>query len=163
MYDAARLAGRRAARDARRDAGYLAQNNIDASANLHRGRADRRRGAAAVPRLRQGNFIEATDDTCYFQLGESKYGKPILDRVVIRGDAAEGRRQVHADLVRLDDEVQHLGGPADRPALVYASDTLAWACSRRLDEDDPYFPMLRTRWGGGLRRVFAQLPDPDWM
>ena len=34
---------------------------------------------------------------------------------------------------------------------------------RRLDEDDPYFQMVHTQWGEGLRRVFAQLPDPDWM
>ena len=34
---------------------------------------------------------------------------------------------------------------------------------RRLDEDDPYLRMVHTQWGEGLRRVFTQLPDPDWM
>src|SRR5829696_1625056 len=82
MYDAAALVGDALREMHRRDAPFLSQSNIEASSNLLVGGQIK----GEVPRLfhiyAQGNFIEATDDTPYFQLGESKYGKPILDRVV---------------------------------------------------------------------------------
>ena len=80
MYDAATLVGDALREMHRRDAPFLTQSNIEASSNLLCGGQI----GAEPPRLfhvyAQGNFIEATDDTPYFQLGESKYGKPILDR-----------------------------------------------------------------------------------
>ena len=81
MYDAVSLVGDALREMQRKDAPYLAQASIEAAANLLVGGQI----AQEPPRLfnvyAQGNFIEATDDTPYFQLGESKYGKPILDRV----------------------------------------------------------------------------------
>jgi putative proteasome-type protease len=62
-----------------------------------------------------GNFIEATRETCFFQIGESKYGKPILDRVLTPHAAGRGR-QVRAGVDGLDAQVQPLGGPAAGPA-----------------------------------------------
>ena len=64
---------------------------------------------------REGNFIEATDDTPYLQIGEHKYGKPILDRVVKPGDAARGRAEGGADLDGFDAAVEPVGGDAARP------------------------------------------------
>ncbi len=58
---------------------------------------------------REGNFIEATDDTPYLQIGEHKYGKPILDRVVRPVDLARGRAQGGADLDGLDAALEPLG------------------------------------------------------
>jgi len=46
--------------------------------------------------------------------------------------------------------------------LAYDADSLRIKMQRRVDESDPYFQMVHTQWGEGLRRVFAQLPDPDW-
>ena len=65
---------------------------------------------------REGNFIEATDDTPYLQIGEHKYGKPILDRVVRPSTSARGRAQGGADLDGLDTALQPVGGDAARPA-----------------------------------------------
>jgi putative proteasome-type protease len=113
-------------------------------------------------RYGEGNFIEATSETCYFQIGESKYGKPVIDRVVSRGTSLTDATK--CTLVSFDSTMRSnisVGLPID--LLVYETDTLMVRMRRRLDEDDPYFQMVHTQWGEGLRRVFAQLPDPDWM
>jgi putative proteasome-type protease len=162
MFDVARMLGD-AVREVRvRDAGYLEQNNIDSSANFIVGGQI----AGETPRLfhvyGEGNFIEATSETCYFQIGESKYGKPVIDRVVSRGTSLTDATK--CTLVSFDSTMRSnisVGLPID--LLVYETDTLMVRMRRRLDEDDPYFQMVHTQWGEGLRRVFAQLPDPDWM
>ena len=46
---------------------------------------------------------------------------------------------------------------------MYEADSLRVGTQRRITENDPYFNMIHTQWGEGLRRVFAQLPDPDWL
>ena len=92
------------------------QNNIDASANFLVGGQIRGEPPRLFNVYSEGNFIEATPDTCYFQIGETKYGKPIIDRVIKRGTQPRRRHQVHDGLVRLDDALEHLGRAADRPA-----------------------------------------------
>ncbi|HEY5365655.1 MAG TPA: peptidase [Casimicrobiaceae bacterium] len=162
MFDVARMLGD-AVREVRvRDAGYLEQNNIDASANfIVGGQVD-----GETPRLfhvyGEGNFIEATSETCYFQIGESKYGKPVIDRVVNRTTSLTDATK--CTLVSFDSTMRSnisVGPPID--LLVYETGTLSIRMRRRLDEDDPYLRMVHTQWGEGLRRVFTQLPDPDWM
>ena len=162
MFDVARMLGD-AVREVRvRDASYLEQNNIDASANfIVGGQVD-----GETPRLfhvyGEGNFIEATSETCYFQIGESKYGKPVIDRVVNRTTSLTDATK--CTLVSFDSTMRSnisVGPPID--LLVYETGTLSVRMRRRLDEDDPYLRMMHTQWGEGLRRVFTQLPDPDWM
>jgi putative proteasome-type protease len=162
MFDVARMLGD-AVREVRvRDASYLEQNNIDSSANfLVGGQID-----GETPRLfhvyGEGNFIEATSETCYFQIGESKYGKPVIDRVVTGSTSLTDATK--CTLVSFDSTMRSnisVGLPID--LLIYEADSLSIRMRRRLDEDDPYFQMVHTQWGEGLRRVFAQLPDPDWM
>lgn len=162
LFDVARLLGD-ALREVRvRDAGYLEQNNIDASANFIIGG----QVAGENPRLfhvyGEGNFIEATSETCYFQIGESKYGKPVIDRVVTRDTSLVDATK--CVLVSFDSTMRSnisVGLPID--LLVYEAGSLEVRVRRRLDEDDPYFRMVHTQWGEGLRRVFGELPDPDWM
>ena len=110
----------------------------------------------------QGNFIETCDETPYFQLGESKYGKPILDRVVTT--STPQKEAAKCVLISFDSTVKSnisVGLPIDM--LWYPNDSLKVGVQQRIRDGDPYFSMLRQRWGGGLRRVFAELPDPDWM
>src|SRR5205809_6925457 len=109
----------------------------------------------------EGNFIERTSDTCYFQIGESKYGKPVIVRVVHRGTSLLDATK--CTIVSFDSTMRSnisVGLPID--LLVYEVDSLRVKMQRRVDESDPYFQMVHTQWGEGLRRVFAQLPDPDW-
>src|SRR6185312_9419679 len=110
----------------------------------------------------EGNFIEATPDTCYFQIGESKYGKPVIDRVVHRGTSLLDATK--CTIVSFDSTMRSnisVGLPID--LLVYETGSLKVALQRRIQEFDPYFQMVHHQWGEGLRRVFAQLPDPDWL
>ena len=53
-----------------------------------------------------------------------------------------------------------VGLPID--LVVYETNALTIRLQRRIEESDPYFQMVHVQWGEGLRRVFAQLPDPDW-
>lgn len=109
----------------------------------------------------QGNFIEAGDDTPYFQIGESKYGKPIIDRVV-KSDTSL-KEAAKCTLISFDSTIRSnlsVGLPIDM--LLYRADSFEPAAPHRIDRDDPYFNKLRTGWGEGLKTVFAQLPDEDW-
>ncbi|HUP96623.1 MAG TPA: proteasome-type protease [Usitatibacter sp.] len=162
MYDAAALVGDSLREMARRDGPFLSQSSIEAHSNLLVGGQIK----GEVPRLfhvySQGNFIEATDDTPYFQLGESKYGKPILDRVVSM--ATPQKEAAKCVLISFDSTMKSnisVGLPID--LLWYPRDSLRVGMQQRIREGDPYFTMLRSRWGGGLRRVFSELPDPDWL
>jgi len=161
MFDVARLLGDVLREVKTRDGPYLLQNNIDMSANFLVGGQVR----GEVPRLfdvySEGNFIEATPDTCYFQIGESKYGKPVLDRVINRASSLVDATK--CTIVSFDSTMRSnisVGLPID--LLVYKTDTLMVGLQRRIEETDPYFQMVHTQWGEGLRRVFAELPAPDW-
>jgi putative proteasome-type protease len=162
LYDAAALVGDALRDMLRRDGPYLVQGNIDANANLLVG------GQVKGERMRlfhvyaQGNFIEATDETPYFQLGESKYGKPILDRVVSM--STPQKEAAKCVLISFDSTMKSnvsVGLPID--LLWLPRDSLRVGLQQRIREGDPYFTMIRSRWGGGLRRVFGELPDPDWL
>jgi len=103
-----------------------------------------------------GNFIEATPDTPFLQIGEHKYGKPILDRVV-RSDMAleDGVKVV---LISMDSTLRSnlgVGLPVD--LLVYRRDSLQVELRRRLTEEDSYFRLVRDRWSAAPP---GSLPDP---
>ena len=162
MFDVARLLGD-ALRDVKtRDGPYLAQNNIDSGANFLVGGQLRGEPPRLFEVYSEGNFIEATPETCYFQIGESKYGKPVIDRVVNRRTSLLDATK--CTIVSFDSTMRSnisVGLPID--LLVYENNSLAIRIQRRIEESDPYFQMVHNQWGEGLRRVFAQLPDPDWL
>lgn len=110
----------------------------------------------------QGNFIESTADTPFFQIGESKYGKPILDRVI--QPAISMSQAIKCALVSFDSTIKSnlsVGLPIDL-AMVKSGD-LRITKRHRIDADDAYFRDLRSGWSQGLRQVFGQLPDPHWL
>jgi putative proteasome-type protease len=161
LFDIARLIGDALREVKTRDGPYMQQNNIDSHANFIVGGQVK----GEVPRLfevySEGNFIEATPDTCYFQIGESKYGKPVIDRVVKRSTGL--LEATKCTIVSFDSTMRSnisVGLPID--LVVYETDALAIRLQRRIEESDPYFQMIHSQWGEGLRRVFAQLPNPDW-
>ena len=162
MYDAAALVGDALRDMQKKDGPFLMQSNIDPSANLIVGGQIRGEAMRLFHVYAQGNFIEATDDTPYFQLGESKYGKPILDRVINTGTPQ--KEAAKCVLISFDSTMKSnisVGLPID--LLWLPKDSLRVGLQQRIREGDPYFTMLRSRWGGGLRRVFGELPDPDWL
>jgi len=162
MYDAAQLLGDALREMQRKDGPFLMQSNIDAGANMLVGGQIKGEGMRLFHVYAQGNFIEATDETPYFQLGESKYGKPILDRVVSTGTPQ--KEAAKCVLISFDSTMKSnisVGLPID--LLWLPRDSLRVGLQQRIRDGDPYFTMLRSRWGGGLRRVFGELPDPDWL
>lgn len=162
MFDVARLLGDALREVKSRDGPYMEQHNIDASANFILGGQIQGEAPRLFEVYSEGNFIEATPDTCYFQIGESKYGKPVIDRVVHRGTSLLDATK--CTIVSFDSTMRSnisVGLPID--LLVYEAGSLKVALQRRIQEYDPYFQMVHHQWGEGLRRVFAQLPDPDWL
>ncbi|MDE1173275.1 MAG: peptidase [Parvibaculaceae bacterium] len=108
-----------------------------------------------------GNFIEATEDTCFLQIGEHKYGKPILDRAASYdtgvGDALK------LALISMDSTIRSnlsVGLPVD--LMVYRRDALKVALQKRVREDDPYFKGLRQAWSDALTRAYLAIEGPDW-
>ncbi|MER2507656.1 peptidase [Amaricoccus sp.] len=105
----------------------------------------------------EGNFIEATDDTPYLQVGEHKYGKPILDRVVHRDTSlAEGRRVV---LLSMDSTLRSnlsVGMPLD--LVTIRRDEFQLATRERIEAGDPTFSDMSEAWSRVLREGFANMP-----
>ncbi len=117
-----------------------------------------------TPRLYQiyseGNFIEAKDDTPFFQIGEHKYGKPILDRVANQdmrlGEAAK------LVLLSFDSTLRSnlsVGMPIDM--VVYNTDNLSIDRVRRIEQDDPYFRSISTKWSEALRSAVETIEEFD--
>jgi putative proteasome-type protease len=162
MYDVANIVGDALREMQRRDGPYLMQSNVDYSATLVLGGQIKGEAPRLFNIYSQGNFIEATPENLYFQVGESKYGKPVIDRVVTSATPmAEAAKCV---LISFDSTIRSnisVGLPIEM--LWYPRDSLRVGIHRRIGEGDPYFTMLRQGWGGGLRRVFGELPNPDWV
>ncbi len=104
----------------------------------------------------EGNFICTSSDTPFFQIGESKYGKPILDRIITMETPLN--QAMKCALISFDSTMQSnlsVGMPLDM--VVYRLDSLT-ARFERLDKNDAYFSKLARAWGGGLKSLFDQLP-----
>jgi putative proteasome-type protease len=108
-----------------------------------------------------GNFIEATTDTPYLQIGEHKYGKPILDRAASYDTPLDGG--IKLALVSMDSTLRSnltVGLPMD--LFAYKRDSLKTDLRRRITEDDKYFRQLREHWSVALREAYRAFPPPDW-
>ncbi|NKI76079.1 proteasome-type protease [Dickeya sp. CFBP 2040] len=105
----------------------------------------------------EGNFIEATADTPYFQIGESKYGKPIIDRVLTVDTPLE--QAMCCALISIDSTLRSnlsVGLPLD--VMMYRAGSFDISEQRRITENDPYFIVIRKAWSEGLLNTFRQLP-----
>ncbi len=109
----------------------------------------------------EGNAIEATPDTPYLQIGEPKYGKPILDRAISYD--VEVRDALKIGLISMDSTLQSnlsVGLPVD--VLVIRRDELGAAVFHRIDANDDYFRDLRERWSKALRAAHLSIPNPPY-
>jgi putative proteasome-type protease len=165
LYDAAVLIGRTLKEVIARDsnAGSMGQG-VDFGANFLLGGQIVGEGPRLFHIYPQGNFIEATEDTPYFQIGESKYGKPIIDRV-IKFETTPLPEAAKCTLVSFDSTIRSnlsVGLPIDMVMLRANRFEQAMKPPHRIGRDDPYFLSLRDGWGQGLSKVFASLPDEPW-
>ena len=116
MFDAVRVLGSAVRRVHDQDGPSLKAAGIDFNASMIFGGQIEGEAMRLFLVYSAGNFIEATRETSYFQVGESKYGKPILDRVITPATQPGRGGQVRAGVDGLDAEVQPVGRPAARPA-----------------------------------------------
>jgi putative proteasome-type protease len=105
-----------------------------------------------------GNFIETTAETRYFQIGEAKYGKPIIDRVVQANSSLA--KSAKCLLISMDSTIRSnlsVGMPLDL-AIVRRGEQRV-TLHRNIGMDDTYFRSVREGWGEALRNAFYALPD----
>jgi putative proteasome-type protease len=108
-----------------------------------------------------GNFISTSDETPYLQIGESKYGKPILDRILEPATGLEDAAR--CALVSMDSTIKAnatVGPPVE--VLVYEKDTFAADHHIKLVEQDPYLLDIRRAWNEAIQAAFRNLPLFDW-
>jgi putative proteasome-type protease len=108
-----------------------------------------------------GNFIECTTDTPYLQIGEHKYGKPVLDRA-IRFDT-DPYDALKIGLISMDSTMRsNLGVGLPIDILVVRRDTFNPELNFRIEPGEPYFQDLRERWSGALRAAHIAIPRPPY-
>ena len=108
----------------------------------------------------EGNFIEASADTPFLQIGETKYGKPILVRAF--EPSMSFAEAVKLLLVSFDSTIKanlSVGDPLD--VAWYRNDSLEAMEPRRIGRDNPHWQAVSTGWGDALRSAFGSLADPD--
>lgn len=161
MFDAARILGHTVRRVNEQDGPALRNAGIDFSCTLIFGGQIKGEAMRLFLVYSAGNFIEATPETCYFQIGEAKYGKPVLDRMLVP-DTTLGAATKCA-LVSIDSTLKSnvsVGLPID--LVVYRAGALQSDEMVCIDESNPYFAMIRGSWGERLRQAFESIDNPGW-
>lgn len=161
MFDVATLVADAMRTIGRRDGEHLKGDQVGFNASFIVG------GQIGDERLRlfriyaEGNFIEAGIDTPYFQTGEAKYGKPIIERVITPATPlAEALKCV---LLSFDSTMRSnvsVGMPID--LICYQRGSLEVHQRRRFEDGDPYFAALSQAWSKDARQIIRRLPDPSW-
>jgi len=161
MYDAARLVGAAIRQVHQRDAQALQGQGVDFNVSLIVGGQIGKERCRLFQVYAAGNFIETHPEGTYFQIGEAKYGKPILDRVLVPSTSLD--EAAKCALISMDSTLRSnisVGLPLD--LMVYERDSLRVTHFANIDENNEYFRMIRGNWGERLRQVFAEIPDPLW-
>ncbi|MFM2112340.1 MAG: hypothetical protein RLZZ271_1000, partial [Pseudomonadota bacterium] len=161
MFDAVRVLGKAVRHVYERDAASLKQAGVEFNVSLIFGGQIKGEGMRLFNVYSAGNFIEATSETPFFQIGESKYGKPILDRVIQPETQLD--EAAKCVLVSMDSTLKSnlsVGLPLD--LVVYEKDQFQSDKIVCIDESNPYFKMLHNTWGQRLREVFEGIEDPTW-
>jgi putative proteasome-type protease len=161
MFRCAQLLGRAIREVWRIDGKMLESKNLGFDVTMLLG------GQIAGGRLRlfmvyaAGNFIEATTDTPYLQIGEHKYGKPILDRAVNFDYSLQDALKL--GLISMDSTMRSnlgVGMPID--LAVIRRDAISAELNHRIEQGEPYFHDLRERWSAALRKAHQDIPRPPY-
>jgi putative proteasome-type protease len=161
MFDAARLLGVAMRKVAERDAIALQHAGLDFNVSMILGGQIKGEAMRMFLVYSAGNFIEATRETCYFQIGESKYGKPVLDRLLTPEAALEDGTK--CALLSMDETMKSnlsVGLPID--LAVYRESALESSDIFCVDEHNPYYTLVHNTWGERLRNAFESLEAPTW-
>ncbi len=162
MFEAARLVGRAVRRVHAYDAKAMKAQDAPFAASFLLGGQLRDRTLRLFEIYAAGNFIAATPDTPFLQIGEHKYGKPILDRA-LSYSATRLIDGMKLALLSMDSTVRSnlsVGFPLD--LVTYRRDTLKIERQVRIEESDPYVTLLSRHWSDALRTAYHDLPAPEW-
>lgn len=162
VFDAVRLLGDAVRQVHKHDGAALKEAGVEFNCSFLFGGQIRGERMRLFQVYAAGNFIETTPENPYFQIGESKYGKPIIDRVITPqtslGEAAK------CALISMDSTVRSnisVGYPLD--LLVYEKDSFTLTRFARIEESNTYMQMIRQTWGARLRQVFSEIAEPSWL
>jgi putative proteasome-type protease len=162
LFEAARCVGAALREMHHRDAEALRVQGVEFNASFILGGQIKGESPRLFHLYAAGNFVEATADTSYFQIGESKYGKPIIDRVARRSMSLS--EAAKCALISMDSTIRSnlsVGLPLD--LVIVRRDEHRVSSHVDIDATNPYFQRIRERWGEALREIFSELPNPDWL
>jgi putative proteasome-type protease len=110
----------------------------------------------------QGNYIEASESTPYLQIGETKYGKPVVDRVLGYHTSLEDAAKLAlVSLTSTSNSNKTVGPPFELAS--YRADTFSLAGRCKFDSSGDYLPRLEQAWKDGLSHIFSNLPPLNWV
>ena len=161
MFQGAQLVGRTIRRVFNEEGAALAASDVKFDVSFLLGGQIKGERPRLFMLYAAGNFIQASDRTPFFQIGEHKYGKPILDRAL--GFDTDLRAAAKLGLISMDSTLRSnlsVGMPLD--LLIYRRDALGVETRRCIDESDPYFRAIRQGWSTSLREAIRALPNPEW-
>jgi putative proteasome-type protease len=162
MFRAALLVGEALSKARRTISATLHGTSINASASILLGGRIGDEPLTLYQIYAEGNFIECQSDAPFLQIGELKYGKPILDRALTWQSPLD--EVVKAALISFDATIRSnlsVGRPLD--LIIVPADPARPNIKRRIDENDPYFNELSATWGRLLNEARTQIPDPPFM
>jgi putative proteasome-type protease len=161
LFDVARIVGEAVRKVRARDAQALEEAGLEFTMSIIVGGQIGGEPCRLFLVYSAGNFIEAMAESPWFQIGESKYGKPVLDRMITpKSSLEEGAK---CALVSMDSTMRSnlsVGLPLD--LLVYEVDKLAVTRFAMIDGNNEYFRMIHDTWGERLKQIFLEIPDPIW-
>jgi len=161
MDEAAQIVGEAVRAVYERDAKSLREFGIDFNVSLIFGGQIKGERCRLFQVYSAGNFIESHNENTYFQIGEAKYGKPIIDRVVTPSTPLD--EAAKCALISMDSTLRSnvsVGLPLD--LLIYETDALSVTRFVTIDEKNQYFQMIRNTWGKQLKAIFEGIADPVW-
>ena len=161
MYEVARYVGSKTRQIQEQDRSWLEKDGIDFKCTLLVGGQIRGEEPALFLVYSQGNCIQASKETPFLQIGEAKYGKPILDRILAFNTPLEAAAK--CALLSIDSTMKSnisVGPPIDM--VMYETDTFKIRYELKLSLDAPYLAQIRKKWEISLNEAFDRMPNIDW-
>lgn len=161
LYEVARYVGSKIRQVHELDRSWLQQDGIDFKCSFLLGGQIKGEEPELYLIYNQGNFIQATSETPFLQIGETKYGRPILDRTLNYETPLE--KAAKCALLSIDSTMKSnisVGPPID--LVMYEANTFTIKHQLKLRLGDPYLAKMRKLWEDTLKQAFEHMPDIDW-
>ncbi len=161
MYEAAQYVGEKVRDIQARNRTWMQQDGIDFQCSVLLGGQLKGEDPELYLIYSQGNFIQATQETTYLQIGETKYGKPILDRTLTFDTSLNAAAK--CALISIDSTMKSnisVGPPIN--LIAYQKDSFSLTHQLQLKLGDPYLVTIRRLWEAAIKDAFNNLPDVDW-